>query len=122
MAALSSGTYGKEPTMDRAELADRITAVLENAYEALDTLDHGNQTGAVADQGAINTLRKVVQDFGTIAGDARKAASDEAAKAHDEKVEAAAPKDDTTAAADTSTSGTAKGGSGTSGGSGSSKS
>jgi hypothetical protein len=88
MAALSTSTYGKATAMTSAELADRITAALELAYDALATLDGGVQTGAVADQGAINTLRKVVQDFGNIAGDARKAATDEAAQAADEKAKA----------------------------------
>jgi hypothetical protein len=91
MAALSSSTYGKGTTVTSAELADRITAALDSAYGALDALDHGNRTGAVADQGAVNTLRKVVQDLGALAGDARKAASDEQAKAADEKAKAAAP-------------------------------
>jgi hypothetical protein len=88
MAALSTSTYGKATTMTSADLADRITAALELAYDALATLDQSNQTGAVADQGAVNTLRKVIQDFGNIAGDARKAATDEAAQAADEKAKA----------------------------------
>jgi hypothetical protein len=76
--------------MNSTELADRLSSSLDSAYAALSTLDHGVQIGAAADQGAINTLRKVVQDLGALAGDARKAASDEQAKAADEKAKAAA--------------------------------
>jgi hypothetical protein len=91
MAGLSNSTYGKGTTVTSAELADRITAVLDSAYGALDTLDHGSKIAAVADQGALNSLRKSIQDLGVIAADARKAASDDAAKAADDRSKAAAP-------------------------------
>jgi hypothetical protein len=67
--------------MNSTDFADRITAALENAHGALGELDSATQTGAPVNQANVNTLRKVVQDLGEIANDARKAAMDDAAKA-----------------------------------------
>jgi hypothetical protein len=89
MAALSTSTYGKGTPVTSLELADRLTAILRSAHDALDTLDRGAVVGAAADQGAVNTLRKIVGDLGTLGNETRKAASDEAQKAADEKTAAA---------------------------------
>src|ERR1017187_449488 len=92
MPALSTGTYGKGSTVTTTattDLADRITAALVSALDALDVLDRGVVTGAVADQGAVNTLRKVVGDLSDLANDTRKAAADEAQKIAEDKTAAA---------------------------------
>ena len=75
--------------MTTTDLADRLTGALETALDALDSLDRSNATGAVADQGAVNTLRKVVGDLSTLANDTRKAAADEAQKLAEDKTAAA---------------------------------
>ena len=111
MAALSTGTYGKGSpvTTTSTDLADRITAALVSALDALDVLDRGNATGAVADQGAVNTLRKVVGDLGDLANDTRKAAADEAQKIAEDKTAAAkAPVTGTSTPSGTSSTGTSK--------------
>ena len=94
MAALSNTDYGRGTTvsLSSAEFADRLSGSLETAYAALDTLHRGNEIGAAADQGAINTIRKVLQDLGQLAGEQRKAASDEALQSADEKAKAAEEK------------------------------
>lgn len=89
MAALSTGTYGKGPAVTPAELADRITAALENAHAAIGDLNTAAATGAPVNQASVNTLLKVVQDLGALATDARKEASDDAAKAAADKADAA---------------------------------
>lgn len=81
MAALSTSTYGKATPMSAGnDFADRVTAALENAHGAIDTLDAAIRTGGPVDQGAVNTLRKVVQDLGEITTDARQSAADDAAQ------------------------------------------
>jgi hypothetical protein len=109
MPALSTGTYGKGSpvTTTSADLADRITAALTSALDALDVLDRGVVTGAVADQGAVNTLRKVVGDLSTLANDTRKAAADEAQKIAEDKTAAAkAPVTSSTGAGTSTVTGT----------------
>ncbi len=89
MAALSTSTYGKGSPVTTTDLADRLTGALASALDALDALDRGVVTGAVADQGAVNTLRKVIGDLSTLANDTRKAASDEAQKIAEDRTAAA---------------------------------
>lgn len=81
MAALTNASYGKGPAVKITEVADRITAALEAGLEALATLERGVAAGAAADQGAINTLRKVHGDLGAVALDARTAAAQDKATA-----------------------------------------
>jgi hypothetical protein len=105
MPALSTSTYGKGSTVTTTDLADRLTGALASALDALDALDRGVVTGAVADQGAVNTLRKVMGDLSTLANDTRKAASDEAQKlAEDRTAAAKAPVTGTSTASGTGTS------------------
>ena len=82
MTALSTGTYGKAPIMSvqahLTDLADRLTAILEAAHDAIGGLSSGIATGAPVDQGHVNTLVKVTQDLGELATTARQAAADEA--------------------------------------------
>ena len=89
MPALSTSTYGKGSTVTNTDLADRLTGALVSALDALDALDRGVVTGAAADQGAVNTLRKVIGDLSTLANDTRKAAADEAQKIAEDKTAAA---------------------------------
>jgi hypothetical protein len=91
MAALSTSTYGKgSPVTTTTDFADRITAIAETALTALDSLDRNAATGGVADQGALNTLRKVAGDLGALANDTRQAAHDEAQKIAEDKTAGAA--------------------------------
>jgi hypothetical protein len=107
MAALSTSTYGKgSPVTTNTDLADRLTGALATALDALDSLDRGAATGTAADQGAVNTLRKVVGDLSTLANDTRKAASDEAQKIAEDKT--AAAKSPVTGTSTPSGAGTAK--------------
>jgi hypothetical protein len=104
MAALSTSTYGKGSTVTTTDLADRLTGALASALDALDALDRGAVTGAAADQGAVNTLRKVIGDLSTLANDTRKAAADEAQKIAEDKTAAAkAPVTGTSSVTSTST-------------------
>jgi hypothetical protein len=109
MAALSTSTYGKGSPVTTTDLADRLTGALVTAFDALDALDRVAVTGAVVDQGAVNTLRKVMGDLSTLANDTRKAASDEAQKlAEDRTAAAKAPVTGTSTPSGTGTSSTSK--------------
>jgi hypothetical protein len=90
MPALSTSTYGKGSTVTTStDFADRITAIAETALTALEALDRNAATGGVADQGAVNTLRKVATDLGALANDTRQAAHDEQQKLAEDKTAAA---------------------------------
>ena len=75
------------------DFADRMTAALEAGIGAVNDLNEGIATGAPVSQASVNTLLKVMEDLGHIAGDARQAALDEVTQATPEPAEPAEPAD-----------------------------
>jgi C4-type Zn-finger protein len=105
MAALSTSTYGKATAMSAVtDFADGVTAALEKGHAAIDELDAATRTGGPVPQGAVNTLRRVVQDLGELTTSARRSAADDDAQRRQD--EAARRQQDDAAGQGTATTGT----------------